>query len=70
MAYLMQVREQLREELAGQMRKVMDEMASGRCADFADYRRMVGITQGLRRGVDAVDAVFHKLLDDEGDELE
>lgn len=64
--YLMQVREQLKASIVAQMRKISDELSSGRAADYPDYKRAVGRIQGLKDGMDVVDEVFKKLLD-EGD---
>lgn len=63
---MFEVREALRGQIAAQMRKISDELASGRAADFSEYKRLVGRLQGLRDGLDAIDAVFNK-LSNEGD---
>lgn len=62
---LMDVRNALREDIAGQMKRISDELSSGRAADFGEYKRLVGVLQGLRKALDSVDTVFNKLLDDE-----
>lgn len=64
---LMQIREALKDRIAVQMMKISGELSSGRAADFSEYKRLVGRVQGLRDGIEAIDAVFNKLLDDEGD---
>lgn len=66
MALILQVRDNVRAAIARQMQKVSDELSSGRCADWPDYKRHVGVLQGLKRALESVDEVFHK-LDNEGD---
>ena len=61
---LMAVRNALRADLVAQMRKVSDELSSGRAADYAEYKRLVGIIQGLKKALDAVDDQFNKLTDE------
>lgn len=65
--HMIQVREKLKDLIAAQMRGAADKLAGGRAADYAAYREGVGRIAGGRDALDAVDAVFHKLLDDEGD---
>ena len=65
---IMQVKELLRGAIAQQMRDVSDKLSAGRAGDFPHYRQMVGYIQGSADALRAVDAVFHKILDDEGDD--
>lgn len=68
MKSIVDIKVALREKIVEQMRGVSDKIASGTCKDFAEYRQAVGRIAGGRDALDAVDAVFHKLLDeDEGD---
>lgn len=60
------VRDMLKKSMATQMRKISDDLSSGRAADYAEYKRVVGRIQGLKDGIEAVDEVFRK-LDNEGD---
>ena len=64
--HMLQIRDTLKGAIVAQMRKISDELSSGRAADYPDYKRAVGRIQGLKDGLDAVDEVFKKLLD-EGD---
>ncbi len=61
---LMDVRKALRDDIAAQMRKISDELSSGRAADYAEYKRLVGIIQGLKRALDAVDDRFNRMIDE------
>ena len=61
---LMAVRNAVRGDIVAQMRKVSDELSSGRAADYAEYKRLVGIIQGLKKALDAVDDQFNKLTDE------
>jgi hypothetical protein len=61
---LMAVRSALRDNIIAQMRKVSDELSSGRAADYAEYKRLVGIIQGLKKALDAIDDQFNKILDE------
>ena len=63
----LELRDVLRAAIALKMRKVADELSSGRAADFSEYKRGVGRIQGLRDGLDAVDEVFKQLLDEQDD---
>jgi hypothetical protein len=64
---MVQIREALRDDIVAEMRKVSDALSSGRAADFADYKRMVGTVQGLSKALEQIDARFNKLFDDGGD---
>ena len=61
---LMDVRKALRGDIVAQMRKVSDELSSGRAADFGEYKRLVGIIQGLKKALDVIDDQFNKLTDE------
>ena len=37
----------LRERVRKQMNDYSDDMISGQCTDFAEYRRLTGVIQGL-----------------------
>lgn len=63
---LIQVRNRIREGILAEMQQVSDALTSGKAADYADYRRMVGVLVGLKKALDAVDAGFNR-FDDEGD---
>lgn len=63
---MFEVQEALRGAIAAQMHKISDGLSSGRAADYAEYKQGVGRLQGLRDGLDAVDVVFNKLMN-EGD---
>lgn len=65
---MVQIREALREEIAQLMRHTADKLASGRAADYAQYRQSVGRIEGGRDALDAVDKVFAKYLDDDSDD--
>lgn len=53
--------------ISEQMVRVSDELSSGRAADHAEYKRMVGMLQGMRKALDSVDMVFNKMLDEHDD---
>ena len=63
---LIQIRNHLREDIRTEMQQVSDALMSGKAADYADYRRMVGILTGLKKSLDVIDARFRR-LDDEGE---
>lgn len=68
MKSMVDIRHTLRAEIAEQMQGTADKLAAGTCKDYAEYRQAVGRIAGGRDALDAVDAVFHKLVsDDEGD---
>lgn len=68
MRTMYELRDKLKGEIVARMRKISDELSSGRAADYPEYKRGVGRIQGLKDGLDAVDDVFRK-FDDEGDSL-
>ena len=67
MKSVLDIRTELRARIAQQMQQQADRLSSGQCQDFAAYKLAVGRIQGNKDALDAVDAVFNKLLDDEGD---
>lgn len=67
---MVQIRNELRNEIALMMQATANKMASGRAVDFPDYKGMVGRVAGNREAMDAVDKVFAKYLNDEGEDKE
>jgi len=45
-------------------------MASGRCVDYADYKRNTGAIAGLEVAKDIVNAVARNMSDDEDEALD
>ena len=62
---LFKLRDMLREEFAKEMVSISDRLTSGRAADFAEYKQQVGRIQGLRDGIDTLNAVFKKMLNEQ-----
>lgn len=65
---LMQIKEAICAEIAKDMRAEADRLSSGRAADYAQYRQGVGAIRAGQNALDAVDRVFHRLVND-GDEV-
>lgn len=64
---LMQIKEAICAEIVKEMRSESDRLSAGRATDYAQYRQGVGAIRMGQNALDAVDRVFHKLMND-GDE--
>lgn len=65
---LMQIKEAICAEIVKEMRSESDRLSAGRAADYAQYRQGVGAIRAGQSALDAVDRVFHKLMNDGDDE--
>lgn len=64
---MVQFRDAIRDEIAKQMQATANKIASGKAADYAEYRQSVGRVAGGKDAMDAVDDVFKRMFND-GDE--
>ena len=64
---LMQIKEAICAEIVKEMRSESDRLSAGRAADYAQYRQGVGAIRAGQNALDAVDRVFHKLMNDNDD---
>ena len=65
---MMDVRDRLKKNIALAMQAMGDSLTSGHAVDFAGYKERVGRLRGLRDGMDIIDQVFNKILDEGEDE--
>ena len=66
--HLLSVRDQIKHKIVGEMQSLADRMTSGSAHDYAAYRQLCGRMQGLKDGLECVDAVFNKLLNEGEDD--
>lgn len=60
----------IKHEINQRIDDIKDHMASGRCVDYADYKRNAGAIAGLEVAKDIVNAVARNMSDDEDEALD
>lgn len=64
---MMQIHTLAREEIAKEMQAISARLSAGRAADFAEYKQQVGRIQGCGDALEALDRVFQRFYNDEGE---
>lgn len=60
----------IKHEINQKMTEVEMHVASGKCADYADYKRNVGLIAGLDAAKTIINDVAKRLSDDEDEALD
>jgi hypothetical protein len=57
----------LRQNLRREMNDIADDVSTGACQDFADYKHRVGVVEGLARAERALLDLQEKIEEDDDD---
>lgn len=56
---------ELRVELDSEIERITKAVVNGSAANWEDYKRMIGITTGLKKAREMVDSVYNQYLNNE-----